>query len=343
MPIVAVELATPAPPAAMARALLDVCSASVREGTCVLSTEATAEPRLAVATVTWSDATERNVSIEVHLTSGDTSARTRTIAFKDSDVRLERWRSAGLTIATLVGDALAPKTAGGGAESPTPVGVASFGGEETPHGPDAAKPAEQGAPPPTLEPPPTVEAARAPSDHAPSGPSGGTSLPHTVWAGLSGTAGPGLDEGAWKFGALVDVAYRPTPLPVFGRISFEYATRGTDSQGLSVQWQTVTLGAGGVLGHGALRLEPHLAFGVENVHAGATDPATGTHESGNQLGVSFHGGIDGILQLSRLGIVAFLQGKQALAPTRIVVKGEPAGTSPATGWGFGIGVRYFFE
>jgi hypothetical protein len=152
-----------------------------------------------------------------------------------------------------------------------------------------------------------------------------------------------LDHGAWRIGGLVDLGYRPTKLPLFGRISFEYATRGTDSQGLSVQWQTVTLGAGGILGEGSLRLEPHLSFAVENVHAAAADGATGRSESGNQAAVAFHGGLDGVFQVSRLGVLVFLQGKQALAGTRIVVKGEPAGTSAATSWGLGVGARYFFE
>jgi hypothetical protein len=334
----------------MARALLEACSASVRDGACVLSTQETTEPRIAVATVRWGDPSQRDVLIEVHLTSDASVARTRTIVFKESDALVERWRSVGLTVATLVGDALAPKTADAGAQSTAPSGTAAFPLQQgAASGQQSSEPAAAAAaavPPNGAAPPIVANPAPAQDTAEREGPRDGRrdeKLPRTFWAGLSGTLGPGLDQGAWRIGALVDAGYRPANLPIFARVSFEYATRGTDSEGLFVHWTTATIGGGGVLGTGALRAEPHLGLGVENVHAAASDGVTGKSDSGNQLGLTFHGGLDGVFQLSRLGIVAFLQGKQALAATRIVVKGQPVGTSPATGWGFGVGVRYFFE
>jgi hypothetical protein len=86
-----------------------------------------------------------------------------------------------------------------------------------------------------------------------------------------------------------------------------------------------------------------VALGVDNVHAEASDLASGRREAGDQLGVSFRGGLAGVFQPSRLGIVALVEGQQSLARTRIVVKGQLAGTSEATGWDLGIGVRYFFQ
>src|SRR5215470_4515298 len=132
MPVVTVELAGPAP-SAIAHALIDACSTTVREGRCVLSTEPLSEPSGARASVIWDDASERVARIEVVVTTARAhESRTRALAFKESDARVERWRTVGLTIATLVGDVLHPpseqakqSSEGGAPESTSSAGTAS--------------------------------------------------------------------------------------------------------------------------------------------------------------------------------------------------------------------------
>jgi hypothetical protein len=152
-----------------------------------------------------------------------------------------------------------------------------------------------------------------------------------------------LTTGEWRFGAWADAAFRPTALPLFARLGLGYASRATDSRGLSVQWETLTFGVGAVVGSGSLRFEPHLSVGLENVHAAATAAATGKKDSGAQLGATLHLCLDGVWQLARLGLVARFEGSEAHAPTRITVEDRDVGTSAATNWGLGLGMRYYIE
>ncbi|HVW27010.1 MAG TPA: hypothetical protein VHC69_16710 [Polyangiaceae bacterium] len=356
MSSVAVEIVAPAEAPTMTRALLDACSSSVRVGSCELATRTTSEPRLASATVRWSDASERSVRIDVTAGARDASAvRLRVLAFKDTDAIVERWRAVGLTIATLVGDALANAPSG-----PAPVdastGTENANAVAAPQNPGAvqateAKPSPKAAAAPEQQQKEAV--SRTPVDRSrtlePSTarheatPSGATPLPRMLWATVAGQTGPGLESDSFRFGASVDAAFRPAAFPVFGRVAFGYSSRGTDSRGLSVQWENAVAGAGVVVGSGALRLEPRAGIGLENVHAHETDPATKHSASGNSLGPSFQLGLDGVFQLGHFGFVLTLEGTQKHAPTQILVEGRDFGTSAATTWGVGAGVRYYVK
>ena len=346
MPVVVVEIVSEAPSVSMARAMLEACSASVREGKCELSTEAASEPHLADATVSWSDSTEHAVRIAVQgVRGGVPGVHQRVLRFKDTDVRVERWRAVGLTIATLVGDALPPSSSASGEAHFDDTGAAP-GGHATTQPTQAVPPAsttQEGTAPPVVAvaPPASVGDKRlqdrvAPTPAAPSEP-----LRHTLWAGLTGALGPGLEQGSLRLGAWVDASFRPTAFPVFGRIGLGYAGRVTNPGGLSVQWETATLGAGAVLGGERLHFEPRLAIGLENVHAAATDSASGRSDSGNKLGASLHLGFDGVWQFAGLGLVATFEGWQAHAPTRIVVQNHEVGISAGTNWAIGLGARYY--
>ncbi|HEX4336363.1 MAG TPA: hypothetical protein VH062_10650 [Polyangiaceae bacterium] len=348
MPVVVVEVVTEAPSPAMARALVDACSASVREGTCELASEAAHEPHLAVVDVEFVDASERAAHVEVHDVRGGVPGRhVRILTFKSTDARIERWRAVGLTIATLVGDALpAPTTldtearfddatdANAGAAAP---GAASQTTQTPPLVAVAGKNAttvadETPAPPANADAAPSRE-RRTPGTEQP--------LPRRFWAGLSLLTGSGLEAGAPRFGVGADASYRFATLPFFARLSVGYASRGEDSRGVSVQWESATLGAGAVVGSDALRLEPRIAVGIENLHAGVVDPVTRRSDSGNRFGASAHFGLDGVWQLGRFGLVATVEVAEAHSPTRIVVEDSAAGSVAATSWAIGLGARYF--
>ncbi|HEX7670438.1 MAG TPA: hypothetical protein VF395_12670, partial [Polyangiaceae bacterium] len=108
MPMVMVEIAPPEPPADLARALVDACSAAVRVGSCSRADGATAAavPKgTAAAMVRWETAEGRRVRIEVGVTGeGQPAGRVRSLEFAATDPLVERWRSVGLTIATLAGE-----------------------------------------------------------------------------------------------------------------------------------------------------------------------------------------------------------------------------------------------
>jgi hypothetical protein len=354
MPIVAIEIVAPAEAPVLARPMLDACSAAVRSGQCELSTEASTEPRIASATVRWSDPSERSVRIDVTGVAPDTAAvRLRVLAFKDTDDIVERWRSVGLTIATLVGDALANVPSSDAASqdesghADTKAGAAPAKADES-HAAAAAStpvgsPVEVPKEPSTgagVEHQPPRDVATA---HEPEPSSSGAPLPNRLWVTVAGQTGPGLDVGAFRFGAAVDVAFRPVAFPVFARIAFGYASRGTDSRGLSVQWENAVAGGGFVIATGRFRVEPRIGIGIENVHARATDASTGRSDSGNSLTPSLQLGLDGVFQLDHFGFVASLEGTQKHADTQIIVEGRDFGTSSARTWAVGLGVRYYAE
>ena len=344
MPVVVVELPSPAPPG-VAHALIDACSQSVREGRCVLATEPDPEPPGARAAVTWDEASELIAHVEVEVTSGETrGSRRRTIVFKQSDARVERWRTVGLTIATLVGDVLHPGESGATPES---------SGALPPPEPSAEQPSRG-----------TGEQEPSPaSAHPEQNPETGTMLIpskknegqdvhrappperrlHTTWVSVAAITGPGLERGYNRFGAGIDFGYRPTKLPVFARIAVAYTLRPEDKQGVSVEWETLSIGAGAVFPIWRFDIEPRLSLGIENVHGSVTDPATQRSDAGNQLGVNGRAGIDIVWPWPRVGIVGSFEGWRAHAPTRIVVAGRDSGVSAPWGWQIALGGRFYLD
>jgi hypothetical protein len=350
MPVVVIEVVTEAPSVVAARAMLDACSAGVREVKCELARETAREPHLATATVKWFDSSEHAVRIEVRGARSDASApEVRVLTFKETDAHIERWRAVGLTIATLVGDAL-PATGALAAEARFEDATATPGTATA--ATDARKAKEKTTPDPApvapanaapTSPRSTSRAFGRPSEQQRGSFRKQAPLPRTFWTGVSVIAGPGLEQGSLRLGAAVDASFRPTALPVFGRIGLGYASRGEDSRGLSVQWETVSLGVGAVVGDGALRLEPRLALGIENVRAAASDEATGRSDSRSQLGASVRLGLDGVWQIARLAFVAGFEGWQSHAATRIIVEDRDVGTAAATSWELGVGARYYIQ
>src|SRR5260221_6741288 len=109
MPIVAVELPAPEPPAAMTRALLSACSSAVRDGRCILASDVSSEPRIAIAFVRFSGGAERLARIQVEMSRGGGSdSRARGPTVKDPHARVQRRRPGGVAIATLAGYTLPP-------------------------------------------------------------------------------------------------------------------------------------------------------------------------------------------------------------------------------------------
>jgi hypothetical protein len=124
MPIVLVEL--PATDAAdvNAPALVSACSAGLRRGTCVVAEPETGERAAAVAIVAWLDPEHLRARIDVGRRADERAGwLVRELTFHEQDSPLERWRSVGLAIAGVVGEATlleppAPTTAPAPAPKP---------------------------------------------------------------------------------------------------------------------------------------------------------------------------------------------------------------------------------
>jgi hypothetical protein len=106
MPIVLVEL--PAADAAdvNAPALIAACSSGLRRGTCALEEAEQGERAAAVAIVVWLDPEHLRARIDVGRRAEQRAGwQVRELTFHEQDAPLERWRSVGLAIAGVVGEA----------------------------------------------------------------------------------------------------------------------------------------------------------------------------------------------------------------------------------------------
>jgi len=106
MPIVLVEL--PAADAAdvNAPALIAACSSGLRRGTCVVEETPRGERATAVAIVVWLDAEHLHARIDVGRRADQRAGwQVRELNFHEQDAPAERWRSVGLAIAGVVGEA----------------------------------------------------------------------------------------------------------------------------------------------------------------------------------------------------------------------------------------------
>jgi hypothetical protein len=106
MPIVLVEL--PAADAAdiNAPALIAACSSGLRRGTCAVEEAPNGERATAVAIVVWLDPEHLRARIDVGRRAEQRAGwQVRELSFHEQDALPERWRSVGLAIAGVVGEA----------------------------------------------------------------------------------------------------------------------------------------------------------------------------------------------------------------------------------------------
>jgi hypothetical protein len=105
-PVVIIEVASPAATPSSTAALVRACDEAVRQGHCELSRPGADPPQPdAIAIVSWQAPAQSHVRVEVGVRQASrTEWAVRELDFRDEDSVTERWRSAGLVIATLVGD-----------------------------------------------------------------------------------------------------------------------------------------------------------------------------------------------------------------------------------------------
>jgi hypothetical protein len=169
-----------------AQIVLDACNQAIVSGVCLPDTLASDEPARARAFARSQGARSLTVRIEVRLRSTEQpSWLVRELRFAPGDPAIERWRSVGLAIATLVGEGERQQTAEAISEP-----------ESTPAPPRAAV-----DPPPEPAPPRPVPRIEAPVA-APSTNDVTPALPRWqgVFIGLGLLTGPGFDDEVWRFG-----------------------------------------------------------------------------------------------------------------------------------------------
>jgi hypothetical protein len=328
MPVVVVEVSPPNPPAPLLQALVSACSASIKDGRCEASPEPEGEhaPTTAIAIVRWKDSAEGSVGIEVAIRQKDARPewQSRTLVFGASDVRVERWRAVGLTIATLAGElasfAALPEEPTGAVTGPPEPSVPATGAVAQPPAPDSASDGPAKASP---------RASRA-SDPEPPGP----------WLGAGAFGAPGVGSGV-QLGGYLEGGFQ-TASPVFARLTFGVSGQPGGADSADIGWITGSAAVGLTLRAGAVSFRPRAGMRMERL--GASIDARGAIPGGSashvQLGAVL--GADAMLAQGHHGFFLGFDVWRNQAATEVRIGSVTAGTSAATGWGITFGYRYRF-
>lgn len=330
---VAVELPTRDTTQQESAALISACSAALGRGKCALSEAAESAP--AIAVVSFRGPERLRALIEVGRRESESrSWRSQEIAFKPEDARLERFRTLGLAIATLVRETQIELPEDKGASS------AAFPAEPKPA--DASAPAKREAKPRPSEPPkpPVVPPA---TDSARAGASGNASLASThappVWLSV-GALGAYDHElpSSMRYGGRISLGVTRPGLPLYASIGGTYSvgTAPGDEQGigkLSLAWATMAAGVGGRFqlpfdSEGRAALQGVLVELVAHASAGGE-----VEQEGRRWILG--GQLEAELAALRSRMVGFTLGAAAqhlTGATSLVVHHEPVATSAAFSW-----------
>ena len=336
---VAVELPTRDTTQQESAALISACSAALGRGKCALSEAA--ESAQAIAVVSFRGPERLRALIEVGRRESESrSWRTQEIAFKPEDARLERFRTLGLAIATLVRETQIEQPSGS-AES-----TAAFPAEPKPA---EAKRAEANAPskpeakPRPSEPPKSPAAAPATEPREASSNAGTASLPPAreppVWLSV-GAVGAYDHElpSSMRYGGRISLGVTRPGLPLYASIGGTYSVGKApgDEQAIgkvSLAWATIAAGVGGRIrlpfdSEGRAALQGVLVELVAHASAGDEVEEEGRRWIlGGQLEVE--------LAALRSRMVGFTLGGTAqhlTGATSLVVHREAVATSAAFSW-----------
>ena len=332
MPIVIIEMADADRGSALAPVLVDACSRSVAEGRCALAADVEQPEATAVAIVRWDDA-RQSVSVSVGLRRVARSEwLSRKLDFRDADVPRERWRSVGLVIATLVGEA--------------DRGVRGSGVPE-----DTSRPADAMRPPhpsaPKAPPPPdaaAVEQARIDESARAAALSRERAASARAWIDAGGVIDAGI--GGWlQAGGFLRANIRPSSLPLFVHAGGRYVAAPTSGADLSLSWLSAAAGVGAVTAHNdaGLRLELHLDAVAQRLRASATIPTAPSTESSGRWVPGVRAGVDVSWMLSSTwGLVAGGESTLLASGTALQVSSERRGRDASVTFGALAGLRARF-
>ncbi len=209
VPIVAIEISAPAPPAAaQVDVLVSACNHAASGARCVRApSDGAGDTPAAVAIVAWQEDLVARLEIGVR-SEGSTRWTTRRLEFRAEDEVSECWRTIGFVIGTIVGES-----------SPEPDGVA-------PQPRPPSEPVRTPSPKPPRTPPSLVQ---------PNGQTAG-------YVGLEGVLSPVAVSGPWLGGLRLHGAIGARTWPVLVSSSIGYAWPSASVEGIRAEWFTVTLG-----------------------------------------------------------------------------------------------------
>jgi hypothetical protein len=326
IPLVIVDLAPPPTPSEPVAVLERACTESMFRAKCSVAgasevVEGESDAPLAVAIVSWQDEDKLRVRIEVGVRqAGRQRWMVRTISFHPQDDAVERWRTVGLTVGTLVGEA-APEVA---VPPASPVAVERPKRDTTKASADRPAPTQ-----------PVVAQSQA-ADGAP------TAVAGVWWAEAGGFGAAGVEDSHARLGAYASLGhtFAGSHLFVIGTPAYTKEFGGSD--GLSVGRLTLAAGAGvevptrwysSVL---RLRLE-----GVgERLHVVVEDTGTGERDAGSHWTPGMRAGVDSIWPLG--GAWSVVVGGSAWTlwnRTEVRVREHTVSTDAPFGAGLGVGVR----
>jgi len=237
--------------------------------------------------------------------------RSRTMSFRAEDDPQERWKAAGLTVATLVGEVASP---------PSDVAL-------QPAGPAA---------------PPAPASSALPPDTDRSRPQGGTArvAPGVVLEGAV-RLGPGLESGSLRLGALAAIGYQPPRFPLQPWISGGYSTQAGGSSAVAVSWSTLGAGAAAdipVANDVAVRAR--TGFLLQRVAVAATDDVAGATQSGAAWKTGWLVGADALWPAdSAPSVTAGMDAWTTSGRVTVRVRERAIGAEPIFGVAGRVGVR----
>jgi hypothetical protein len=307
---IAVELPPADVPPLYAETLLDSCNIGMQQrARCVAGQDSEADKaNLAVAIVSWKGPEQLEARIEVGLRApGAAQWQERAVIFSPVDPEIERWRTLGFAIATLVKRAI----------------------EVAPEGSDEP-PASSSPAPAAPELGPAASEVTASSRFSASG-------QFVVQSGVPGRA-PALGGGI-RF----EQDLRKDRWFLAGAIACTDQFLGVDH--IDLLRTRVSAGGGLVLlrlGH-QVRVDARLAVALELIQATGRDPFGGASDTGTRWAGGLEQGADVRWMWSRaLGAAMGVEVREAAGGTEILAHGTEVASVPAFEWVGSAGLRLAF-
>ncbi len=275
----------------------------------------------------WDEPDDLHVIVQVGRPQSDNPDwQTRSLEFHRSDAPEERWKTVGLTIATLADGMFPPENPGVTIAETQRAGV-----------PQTVR---KGASDLDEKPAPAATSA-ASAERTMAKTTRANASARELWFGVAARGGPGLHPGGLRFGAQGSAAFRPTSAPWFAGIELGFAARPTDGQGLYAEWETASLAAGAILGSPPFFVEPQIGFGWQFVRVVATNPTERGSDAGGRGTVNLSAGTDFVIRAGDLGFLAGATAWRATSSIEIIVENHRVATDDAAGFSGLLGLRYY--
>lgn len=333
--MVAVEVApAPSPGARELAALLRACSRALPVGSCeaaaTLADRADLETA-AKARVSWDE--DGNASVNVRL-EGSERDLSRDLSFAADDRTVERWRSVGLAIATIVDELQVQREN----EQAKAVSTSAADRESEPATQTGRASEQRGRESAALASEPAATATPA-KDGGTTGGSPAAPLRGSNSFDVGALVATGLAAGTPRSGIYARAAHDLSRLPAFAQVRLTYALL-TSSSEPSVTWNELALGGGAFLATSAFRVEAEASLQLVRTSASAPAPDDGAvdHADSWLPGATVSGRIAWPSR-SQLSGVAGVQAGWVMREVLVTNAGAELGSVPAYSVGVFAGAR----